>query len=404
MSRINLSRLARGAVVVATAAAAMQYAEPSPAAALSLPWDARVGHPTAPACGAGQVAVMPTSAVGDAFGIVHVTYSQFPDLTTAVISPDALTAAPTPGLLDDVKTSGLRPADLVHSSTPAVAQALCMSGRSLDPNWTPVAGPAQHSATDAQASAATTQDGPGPNTHYSTTNWAGAQVSGTFTGVYGQWTVQQSIVGPPAPNQDTTWIGVGGGHGDAIGSIIQAGTDISSGGGYRNWFEIFGAGAACNGNNAPSYSSCGGVTFVSPNYLRPGDAIWSQVYWTSQTRACFVLDDTSRASGGLSGCVSNVGVKYDTNTIEWIDEGHYWNQQGIATGDHLADFGQTHWTQADSYNPSTGAYQYYSDYPYASNVMNDPGTAGTSCGVAGTMAYPAGAGNGNSTTYWCKDD
>lgn len=182
------------------------------------------------------------------------------------------------------------------------------------------------------------------------------------------------------------------GHGDHLG--------------YRNWFEILGNSTApCNGNVEPSYNTCGGVTFVDPNYLRPGDYIYATVYWTSTTRACFTLTDASRASGGLSGCVSPVGVPYDTSTIEWIDESHTWvhTDKGWVINLYLTDFTQTNWVEADSFNPNSGAYVHFTNYNYAADVMDNPNyPPSTICGNIATMAVPVNASNGTSTNLWCE--
>jgi hypothetical protein len=366
-------------------------------------WPTWLAHPSKPACGSGEKTLMPSTASADALGVVHVSYVDYPTLTTTLPPIGVTASSASPELLADLRSSGIARSALASAPSTPTAPALCMSASATTSNWSPIAGPPEASSSQAAANQAATDT---PNTHYTSTNWAGYQVNGTWLGVSGQWTVQQAGAGDPTPNQDTTWIGIGGGFGDGVGSLIQTGTDMQTNEGYRDWFEIVGNGnAACGGNNGPSYNTCGGITFVNPNYLRPGDAIYAIVYWTSTTRACFTLTDSSRASGGLSGCVSPVGVPYDTNTIEWIDEAHTWYQN--AQGQwyiyrYLTDFTQTNWVEADAFNPNNGDYVHFTNYNFAADVMNDPQYApSTNCQNVATMAVPVNASNGTSATLWC---
>jgi hypothetical protein len=107
------------------------------------------------------------------------------------------------------------------------------------------------------ARGADTGAGPDATDLSQTLNWAGYQVDGTFDGARGDWTVNESIPGPPTPNFDATWVGVGGADNN---SLIQAGTQMMTGHGYQSWFEWVNP---SSGSMTPKYGSYDGVVFTN---------------------------------------------------------------------------------------------------------------------------------------------
>jgi hypothetical protein len=72
------------------------------------------------------------------------------------------------------------------------------------------------------------------------------------------------------------------------------------------------------------------------------------------------------------------------------------------------NFGETHWTSEESYNPTNGDVVPFTSYTYAADVMVRPGTSPSiSCESNGMMAYPHApftANGGSSGTLWCNYD
>lgn len=224
-------------------------------------------------------------------------------------------------------------------------------------------------------------------------------MEGNFTGAFGSWHVEQSA-STTLQNHESTWIGIGGGEFDpSYPGLIQEGTAMGTGLGYYSWFEFICAtcsGAQYNEQKGSAY----GVTFTNGDVVRPTDLMAGAVYWQSRTEACFILDDDSRSSGSLSGCVTNLGaVSYDTNGIEWINE----KQPGQA----LSDFGVTNWTDQESYNPSSSTYTPFTSLNFFSYVLTENGVKGPlpPCSSSSSLlAYAENASSsnsGSSDTRWC---
>jgi hypothetical protein len=256
----------------------------------------------------------------------------------------------------------------------------------------PAAGVSVNPSTPSQAAPNTAW-----NTHYYSGAWAGYEIPagvGTWSGVSAGWHVETAT--PPTDRHaaaEDTWIGIGGGTGDTSSNavLIQAGTELMSGENDRDWVEI----AATP--DIFCYKTCSGVSFVSPNVPKAGDNIWALVYWASSTKACFVLTDTSRAAGGLNGCVNMKGYNYDRRTAEWIDEGH------VPVGWELMDFHRTNWINPDIFNPANGTYTPFVNYKYASVVMAEAGTSPVApCASRGLLAYAENPARTGFDTVWCR--
>lgn len=357
---------------------------------------------TASNCSPGQTAVVPTRSVTDALGVNHVSYASYPGFVVTIPPKGFRADTATTALLKDLHTpdSGQSASALTRTRYINALSQIAANGTA--PTFCAVTHPEYPPAANNSPVSAT----PGFTfSHVESANWAGYAVDGTWDGVYGAWTVQTSISGPDTPNIDGTWIGIGGDQTDVNNhpasqvGLIQLGTQMATGSGYQSWFEWVSENNTIN----PQYTSYDGVVFYgTSDTVRPGDAVWGSVYWESSTEACFTFDDTSRSTGSFAGCVTNIPVPYDRNSMEWIDED--------PPGNYLADFGHTYWTNQEAYNPSTDQYVPFTNYAYSGYVMRyGTGKPSPPCGgphSADMMAYgenASSADNGSSDDVWCAE-
>jgi hypothetical protein len=303
-----------------------------------------------------------------------------------------------PAVLSDLSQSGIVGGGVTRAATNSTPPAFCMSTSNDVADWQPIALPASAAPLHSVAGNA----GGVVNTHYDSGIWAGYAVDGIWDGAQGEWTVEQAHPQSGTPNEEATWVGVGGddadlaSHGGKYG-LIQLGSEMRTGQGYRSWFEYL---CACSGGGSTAkFHNYAGVSFTTgdnDSYLRPGDVLWALTYWDDPTTACFVMTDQTRASGSFSGCVDNVPIPYDRNSMEFIDE----NQ--LADGYYLADFDHTHWLSQNSFNASKGTYSKFTNYRYVAYVMYDStGPTLPPC-QHGILAYPENASNGSSDTVFCN--
>jgi hypothetical protein len=368
-------------------------------------WQAWFAKPAAAFCPKSDLLVSPTSATTDSFGVVHLHYANFSSFTSAV---------PPRGFSAKHETAGLR-ADLERSGIPATRAPLlarsslvtqfCVSTRRY-------AGlqKAGHPVRSAAAGGTGGGSAPVVNSH-NDGNWAGYSVDGGtgFNGVAANWTVQQSNATSEQPNEDSTWIGVGGDANDCVDScsLIQEGTDMETGAGYRMWFEW-----VCNTCGKTIYAQHGsgyGISFIpaGSDAVGVGDPMAADVYWNGTSTACFVMvDDNPKRSVGINGCVSKP-VPYDSKSIEWVDE------DGLSQDNYfMADFGKTYWTEQGSWdvNDNSESLPKFAASPnflVVGNIAAD--TTDNSyvppCTDADVDAYPYGistASGGSSITKWCN--
>jgi hypothetical protein len=363
-------------------------------------WLARLARPTPASCQAGETSLAPTSAVPDSLGVIHFAYSDFPALTSSAPPRGFAAESASASLISDLEASGLAGSVLAKLPANPVAPSFCVSSSVLNGSaWEAAAAPAKGVEPLSKAqSSPESSPGNGDNTHYDTSNWAGYEVIGTVSQAQGQWTVETSAANQPTPNREDTWVGIGGGPTDSSSyGLIQAGTEMLTGSGYRSWFEY--VCGACGKSIGVTFNSAYGVTFYSGSAgVRNGDQINTSVYWSTSTEPCFDLTDLTRSSGTFDGCVNNPGIPYDRTSGEWIDEGHYYS-----TGQYLANFGTTRWSQETLSGSPSGATASFTNYPYAGIVMADPGSSELPpCSNTQVQAYPENASSGTSDTVWCK--
>jgi hypothetical protein len=386
-------------------------ASQSRAATATSGWPAWLAKPRASSCQKGATLVVPTGATSDALGVVRVHYSAFPDLFTVVPPRNFSVSHASPALLKDLgipvpssPAAGTVRAQLARSPVALVdertardplATSFCMSAKVIAPPRVV----SKHLAVAPESVGAETTS-LSPNL-----SWAGYEVNGTFDGALGDWTVNESIPGPPTPNVDETWVGVGGATFND--SLIQAGTQMLTGKGYQSWFEWV-AGNDGSGTIFPTYESYDGVSFTSTSQVHIGDDIQALVYWLTSHEACFNLYDLSSSTGSFSGCVTSMPIPMSRASIEWIDEDPYppsGTLEGVTLKGYLADFVATSWFNQEAYNSSTGATVPFTDYPPLIANYIDSSNQTPVCSSGGVLAYPtlaSGSDDGSSDNEWCR--
>jgi len=370
-------------------------------------WPAWVSRPAAVACPSGSTAVLPTNGWTDSLGVGHFTYQDLPGFTTTVAPRLGSSARVTPKLLADLGLpSSASVANINELGNKSTAAAFCRtSTTSVSPS----------------GSFQTHRDGP---------NWAGyalteSEYGSQINSVTGAWTVGQSQT-TASPSAESTWIGIGGGLGEGaplpIG-LIQAGTSMMSGEGYRSWFEWIGentAGAATGVGT--QYVSTKTVKYTNTNVVRPGDQVQGFVWWSSTTSACFTFLDHSRSTGSFSGCQSKLGIQYDHTSAEWINERTEFSGSSYCPGDpKVAIYPSCYWYY-DSPGTTSWTHQWFSaaendygpwsdpfSFPFEAEVMVAPTTHDNptpSCSSAEVLAYPVNAlatsPGGQSQTLFCR--
>lgn len=346
------------------------------ASALASPWSSQVVRPAQASCPRGETLIAPTGAKTDALGVTHVTYSARPGMV-ASIPPQGMTASQvTPAVMADL---GMR---VTHPAS-AKARHLRQQVMKLAKNRT--APEFCYSKPDPARVWYRGSKNPVLGHVYSG-NWSGyavteAEHGGAINGVTGSWAVPQSMTSS-APSAEATWVGIGGGlgEGSSTNGLIQAGTEMQTGDGYRTVWEYIGT-AGCV---APTF--CGQYSGV--NAVRPGTQINADVWWDTSTTATFLVSTSSGGDFDIRNH-STGGIPYDHTSAEWINEwpgNGYYDSPGTV---HFAGQGLTgaFGGQGSFTSPFTGSFE--------AVIMWLAVTSGTSCSDGKVLSYPANAANGS---------
>jgi Peptidase A4 family len=308
---------ALGLPLVSGAAAA------TPAAASA--WPATLTRPAAVTCPRGETLIAPTGGYTDAMGVSHVTFKAAPGMT-AMVPPRGLTAA---------RVTNAMAADIgLHVKTWAsasyrrqfVQRVLNLSRNRTAPEFCRTKPDAamlksaflqRGRATPAHEAAS---GSPLKNTFYDTPIWGGTTVTeaeyGTgINGAQGSWHVADGTTAPAASGE-STWVGIGGGEGNnsSTKGLIQTGTQVLTGEGYRSWYEAIGT-SGCTDTSA----FCG--SYSSTNAVHNSDSVFGEVTWESSSSGCFYFVDNSRSSGSYDICTP-LNIPYDHTSAEWVNENY----------------------------------------------------------------------------------
>jgi hypothetical protein len=140
--------------------------------------------------------------------------------------------------------------------------------------------------------------------------------------------------------------------------------------------------------------------------VNSGNELAAEVYWTSDTNACFEVYDTTTDEFPIDDC-GTVGhsVQHDTSSAEWFMED---SLPQTSPEEYFENLNQVPWTdvslsegaEADPNWHSPFAY-YYNEYQIAAQKPPDViGTCNAGSGPNGNLAYPANpAGSSSSGTF-----
>lgn len=374
--------MAGAACALAVSAAAGGAA--ASASSLAASWPSQVVRPAAASCPRGETLIAPTGGQTDALGITHITYRADPGLV-ANIPPKGLTASKvTPAVMADL---GMRVSHPASSSARRLAQQVVKLGKDRTAP--------EFCWSKAGMPKAVRKVNPDPILgHVYSGVWAGyavteAEHGGGINGVTGSWTVPQSMTNSN-PSAEATWVGVGDlGDGSSTAGLIQAGTEMQTGEGYRTVWEYVGT-SGCT-------TFCG--QYSSVNAVRPGASITADVWWDTSTTATFLVN-TSTNNGDWDISNHSVNIPYDHTSAEWIDEWprgfRYYDSPG---NNQFAGQGLTGnmGGQGSFTSPFAGSFE--------AVIMATANTSGTNCGNSDVLGYPDAAennpGGGTSEIVTC---
>jgi hypothetical protein len=326
-------------------------------------------------CPHGEKLILPTAHTTDALGVTRYTYRALPGLVSKVPSLELTGSRVTPAAITDLgvrvtpslTTAQLR-RDIARQSR--TAPWFCLSA--------PLAGSipsaGKHSTPEAIAPQAV--DGTDKNS-----SWAGVQVTSTefnapINSAYGAFTTTTAAI-PQVKSFASEWVGVG------WPALIQAGVETNSDAGSRTlmpFFEYVNASNTC-------------CTLTPGNDVPAGTPMKVEVYWESDTNACFYVLDTATGQALLNECVdvSNYGITHDTSTAEWFLE------DALPIGLYFENLNQIPWTdmsfsEGAEANPNWHdpfAYNYWVWQSQAQSGHNTVKTCTDGSGPNGVLAYPA---------------
>jgi Peptidase A4 family len=158
---------------------------------------------------------------------------------------------------------------------------------------------------------------------FTSNNWAGGTIKGTFTAAFGIWrvpTVSKSAM-PPGTAGDwnsSSWVGIDGIYGS--NDVLQAGVqqEVSANGGasYTPWYEWF----APKVNGSPDYIN---QTNIDNMEIEPGDEVFCGIYYVAQQAGLqgeVLFGNTTRGHYFSIVLAPPPGASFSGNSAEWIME------------------------------------------------------------------------------------
>jgi Peptidase A4 family len=360
--------------------------------AAAQPWPAQLARPVPASCPRGQTLIAPTGGWTDALGVSHVTYKARPGLV-AVVPPRGLTAGRvTAALMADV---GLRARHSASSPSHQllVRKVLNLARGQRAPEFC-------RSGPDLGVLHRTPAGSPLLNTVIFHSIWGGYATTqkehgSPLNGAAGSWRVPGHTAGL-SPSAESTWVGIGGNIGGETGGIglIQTGTSMQTGEGFRSWWEYLGTSGCVN-------TFCG--QYSSINAISPGDSVFGEVTWNTSTSACFFFADFTRSTGSFDVC-QLVNIPYDHTSAEWVNENH------IPNGLYYDNPHTVSWSGMLINNTLAAGGAWVSPFstPYEAVLMgpgSTPGAGTVSCASGNFLSYPVSAatnsGGGTSKILTC---
>jgi hypothetical protein len=308
------------------------------------------------------------------YRVTRYTYRALPGLVSKVPSPGLTASRVTPAAIKDL---GVR-------VTPSLTTAQLrrdIARQSRTAPWFCLSAPLTGSIPSAGKQSTSREIAPqaveGPTVNSS---WAGVQVTSTdfnapINSAYGAFPTTTATI-PQVKSFASEWVGVG------WPTLIQAGVETNSDAGSRTltpFLEYVNASGTCcqltAGSNVPA-----------------GTEMKVEVYWESDTNACFYVLDNNTGQALINTCVdvSNYGISHDTSTAEWFLE------DALPVGLYFENLNQIPWTdmsfsEGAEANPNWHDPFAYSYWVWQSQAQYDHNMVKTcidGSGPNGILAYP----------------
>jgi hypothetical protein len=161
------------------------------------------------------------------------------------------------------------------------------------------------------------------DTSFTSNNWAGSIIKGTWTAAFGIWrvpTVSKPAL-PPGTAGDwnsTSWVGIDGAYGS--NDVLQAGVqqEVSAGGdaSYTPWYEWF----APKVDGSPDYIN---QTNIDNMEIQPGDEVFCGIYYVTRQggpQGEVLFGNTTRGHYFSIVLAPPPGASFAGNSVEWIVE------------------------------------------------------------------------------------
>jgi len=157
------------------------------------------------------------------------------------------------------------------------------------------------------------------NNSFTSNNWAGSTIKGSFTAAFGIWRVPivSKSAMPPGTACDwnsSSWVGIDGTYGS--NDVLQAGVqqEVSANGAasYTPWYEWFAPKVA----GSPNYIY---QTNIDNMEIEPGDEVFCGIYYVAQ-RGEVLFGNTTRGHYFSIVLAPPPGASFSGNSAEWIVE------------------------------------------------------------------------------------
>ena len=161
------------------------------------------------------------------------------------------------------------------------------------------------------------------NASFTSNNWAGSTIKGTFTAAVGIWRVPtvSKPATPPGTRGDwnsSSWVGIDGAYGS--NDVLQAGVqqEVSADGNasYTPWYEWF----APKVTGSPGYIN---QTNIENMEIQPDDEVFCGVYYVAGQNGPqgeIIFGNTTRGRYFIIVLATPPGASFSGNSVEWIVE------------------------------------------------------------------------------------
>jgi hypothetical protein len=369
--------------------------------AMAVPSADATAAPAAPgmSCPKGDKLIAPTAHTTDALGVSRYTYRALPGFTTKVPASTLTASRITPAVVKDLgvpqsaklTTAQVRSGIARESRTPAWF-CLTKTRTAAIPSAGKRSGPGEMAPQGGLSGS------PVVNASWAGFNVTSNEFNAPINSVEGDFPVTSAPV--PAVNSQTfVWVGVGG-FSPSASSLIQAGLWVITTSGKRTlspFLEYI--------NDSTTNWCCNLI--AGSGTVNSGNELAVEVYWTSDTAACFDVIDLTTDQFPVDACETvGHGVSHDTTSAEWFMEDSL--PQTVPAEEYFENLNQVPWTDVSFSEGAEANPNWHSPFAYSYNeyriaAQKPPDVIGTcvpGSGPGGILAYPANpAGTSAAGTF-----